>query len=204
MGALHRIPVLGGDLRHFDLRSEIVFIDLCLFFDDVDHADERIFLADGKHDGERIGLQTVAHHLDGVFKVRSVDIHFVDVGDPGDFILVRLAPHRLALRLDAALRAEGSDRAVQYAQRTLDFHREIDVTRRIDDIDSVSLPLTGSRSGGDGDSPLLLLHHPVHGRRAVVGFAELMRLSCIKQDTLCRRGLSRVDVRHDTDVSGNF
>ena len=36
----------------------------------------------------------------------------------------------------------------------------------------------------------------------VVNFAEFMSLSRVEKNTLGRSSLTRVDVRHDTDVSG--
>ena len=53
---------------------------------------------------------------------------------------------------------------------------------------------------GDGDAALLLLLHPVH-RRAVVDFADLMRLAGVVEDALGRRRLTGVDVGHDADVA---
>ena len=56
--------------------------------------------------------------------------------------------------------------------------------------------------GGDGDAALLLLLHPVHGRGALVDLADLVRDAGVVQDALGGRGLPRIDVRHDPDVSG--
>ena len=59
----------------------------------------------------------------------------------GTLVLVGLAPHRLALRLDAVHPVEDGDRAVQHAQRALDLDGEVDVPGRVDDVDAVLLPL---------------------------------------------------------------
>ncbi len=37
-----------------------------------------------------------------------------------------------------------------------------------------------------------------------MGFADLVSLTRVEQNTLCRRGLAGVDVRHDTNVSGSL
>ena len=55
--------------------------------------------------------------------------------------------------------------------------------------------------GRDGDAALLLLLHPVHGRGAVVDFADLMGLAGIIQDAFGGRGLTGVDMRHDAEVA---
>src|SRR3546814_319937 len=74
------------------------------------------------------------------------------------------------------------------------------VAGRIDDVDPVILPEGGRRGGGDGDAALLLLLHPVHGRHAVMDFADLVRPAGVVQDALGRRGLAGIDMRHDADV----
>ncbi len=62
-------------------------------------------------------------------------------------------------------------------------------------------PETGRCSRGDGDAALLLLFHPVHGRRAVMDLTDLVRHTGVEQDALGRRGLPGIDVRHDADVA---
>ena len=150
---------------------------------------------------EKKRAEALAEHPLDAEEVCAVDVHLVDVCDAGDVILVRLAPHRLGLGLDAALCAERRNGAVQNAQRTLDFDGEVDVAGGIDDVEAVALPDTGRRGGRDGDAALLFLDHPVHGRSAFMHLAELVRLARVEQDTLGRGGLAGVDVRHDTEVS---
>ena len=191
----------GGDVRLLEVFAEVVFIDLRVHVDEVDDAAERILFADGELDADGARAEALAHHFDGVVEIRAVDIHFVDVSDAGNFILVRLAPDRLRLRLDAALRAESRHRAVEDAQRTLHFDGEVDVARRVDDVDPVAFPGAGRGGGRDRDPALLFLDHPVHRRGALVHFAEFVRLAGIEQNALGRRGLAGVDVRHDPDIS---
>src|SRR6476620_5154123 len=70
----------------------------------------------------------------------------------------KLAPDGLRLGLDAGDAVEAGNRAVEHAQRTLDLNREVDVTRRVDDIDPVlfalafvGAPKAGRRGGRDRD-----------------------------------------------------
>ena len=67
-------------------------------------------------------------------------VHLVDVGDARDVVLVGLAPDGLGLRLDAGDGVEQRDGAVEHAQRALDLDREVDVARRVDDVDPVVAP----------------------------------------------------------------
>src|SRR5204862_4464142 len=101
--------------------------------------------------------------------------------DPRHAVLVGLAPDGLRLRLAAGGRVAHRYGSVEHAQRTLDFGREIDVTRRIDDVDAVIAPEAGGRGGGDGDAALLLLLHPVHDRRAFVDLSDLVRNPGVEQ-----------------------
>jgi len=74
---------------------------------------------------------------------------------------------------DAGDRIEHGDGAVEDAQGALDFGREVDVARRVDDVDAVIAPETGGGRRRDGDAALLLLLHPVHDGGAIVDFAIL-------------------------------
>ena len=95
----------------------------------------------------------------------------------------------------------GEELTVEHPQRALHLYGEVDVPRGVDDVDLVVLPVTGRRGGRDGDAALLLLLHPVHGRRAVVHLTDLVVDAGVEQDALGRGGLARVDVGHDPDVA---
>src|SRR5438105_14231790 len=75
------------------------------------------------------------------------------------------------------------------------------MTRRVDDVDLVIAPETGGRGGRDGDAALLLLFHPVHDGGSFVDLADLVADPGVEKDPLRGRGLARIDVRHDADVS---
>ena len=82
-----------------------------------------------------------------------------------------------------------------------DLDREVDVARRVDDLDTMIAPEGSRRGRRDRDAALLLLLHPVHGGRALMDLTELVVDAGVEQDPLGRRGLARVDVRHDPDVA---
>ena len=62
------------------------------------------------------------------------------------------------------------------------------------------VPKNGGSSRIDGDAPLLLLDHKIHGSSAVVHLAHLVVDARIIQDTLGRSGLTRINVRHNSNV----
>ena len=151
---------------------------------------------------ERGRVEAADDHVDAAVEVGAGAVQLVDEADARDVVLVGLAPHRLGLRLDAGDAVEDRDRAVEDAQRALDLDGEVDVARGVDDVDRVVVPLAGRRGGRDRDAALLLLLHPVHRGGAVVDLADLVVDAGVEQDPLGRRGLARVDVRHDPDVAG--
>lgn len=71
----------------------------------------------------------------------------------------------------------------------------------VDNVNSVILPGTGCRSRRNGDSSLLFLFHPVHGGSSLVDLSNLVRLSSVVQDTFGGGRFTRIDVRHNTNVS---
>ena len=152
---------------------------------------------------EGICFELDLHLLNYGKKISSYPVHLVDVGEPRNPISIRLMPDRFRLRLNPADCAENSDGAVQHSKRSLHFGSEIDVAGRVDYVDLVLPPVTGCGRGGDGDAPLLFLHHPVHSGFAPVDFAYPVALPCIVENTLGCGGFACIDVGHDSDIS-NF
>src|SRR5207344_1340833 len=105
------------------------------------------------------------------------------------------------LRFDALVGIEHAYRAVEHAQRTLDFNGEIDVAGGVDNVEALAFPERGGRGGGDGDATLLLLLHPVHRRGTFVHFADLVALAGVIKDALGGGGLAGINMRHDTEVA---
>ncbi len=128
-------------------------------------------------------------------------IHFVGEDDARNLVLVALAPNGFGLRFNALVAVEHDDGAVEHAQRTFDFDREVDVAGRVDDVQALLLPERRRRRRRNGDAALLLLFHPVHGGRAIVDFADLVALAAVEQNALSRRRLTRIDVSHDAEVA---
>ena len=117
-------------------------------------------------------------------------------------ILVSLTPNGLRLRLYTALCTKNRNTAVEYTQRTLNLYGEVNVSRCINDVDSVVLPLCSGSGRGNRNTTFLLLLHPVHLCGALVGLTDLMDTACIEQDTLRGSRLTGINVRHDTYISG--
>ena len=106
--------------------------------------------------------------------------------------------------LNAAFCTENSDRTIQDAQGALNFYCEVDVSRRINDIDSMALPVCSGRGRGNRDTSFLFLRHPVHCSSTVVCLTDFTIDTCIEQDTLGRGCLTCVNVGHYADITSKL
>ncbi len=185
------VPVDGLHLHQVDLPAEV------------------FLRADRQLDRHRDMAQALLDLRDHAEEIGALAIHFVDVGQARHMVLVGLAPDRLGLRLDPVGAAEHHHRAIEHAQRALHLDGEVDVAGGVDDVEAIAvrellgraLPEGRGRRRGDGDAALLLLDHPVHGRRAVMDLAHLVVDAGVEEDPLGRRGLAGVDVGDDADVA---
>ncbi len=174
--------------------------------DEVGHADEFVGAAERDVAQERGHAETLLDARHALLEVRADAVHLVDVAEARDVVLVREPPVSLGLRLDARDAVEHDDRAVEHAQAAIHLDREVDVARRVDDVDLVAFPLGGDGSALDRDAALALLLEVV-GRRAgleilrVVDLDDVVLLAGVIEHALRRRGLARVDVGNDPDVA---
>jgi len=202
------VPVLADEVLHSgrDLErlgvggAEIVRVDDRLLRDQVDVALERALRPDRQLDRDRARAQARSNRPKRAVEVRPDPVHLVDEGDARHAVAVGLAPDRFGLRFHTRDGIEHRHRAVQHTKRPLDFHREVHVPGCVYDVDRVLAPVGGRCRRRDRDPPLLLLDHPVHGRRPFVDLAHLVDAPCIEKDAFGGRGLTGVDVRHDPDV----
>src|SRR4030095_6549002 len=168
---------------------------------EVDETLEVVLGADRQLDGDRARAEAVNDVGEALEEVGAVLVHLVGEDDARHAILVALAPDGFGLRLDALVGVEHAYGAVEHAKRTLDFDGEVDVAGGVDDVQTLAVPERGGRGRGDRDATLLLLLHPVHRRGTFVHFADLVALAGVIEDALGGRGLTGVDMRHDTEVT---
>ena len=179
----------------------LVFPDHALHADEIDQALEVIFGTDRELDCDRLGAEAIDDVLQAFVEIGAGLVHLVGEDDTRNFILVALTPDGFGLRLNALVGIEHAYRAVEHAQRTLDFDGEVDVAGGVDDVEALAAPERGGRGRRDGDAALLLLLHPVHRRGTFVHFADLVALAGVIKDALGGRGLTGIDMRHDTEVA---
>ncbi len=172
--------------------------------DQVDEASEGPFEADGDLHQHGPVAELLGDLVADLERVGPDPVGLVDESDEGDVVAAQLPVDGDRLGLDAADRAENEDGRVEDPQGALDLDGEIDVTRRVDDIDGVVGPLDVGRGRGDGDAALPLEVHGVHGRADAVlalDLVDLVDLLAIEEDPLRQRRLARVDVGADADVA---
>ena len=136
--------------------------------------------------------------------IRAHAVHLVHEADARHFVLVRLPPDRLRLRLNARDGVEHDHAAIEDTQAALHLCGEVHMSGRVDDVDVVVAPLSGRRGGCYRYAALALLRHPVHRGRAVIHAANLADASCEIQYALRNRRLAGVDVGYEPDVSRLF
>ena len=115
-----------------------------------------------------------------------------------------MPPDRLGLGLDARHGAEHGHRAIQHAQAALHFRSEVNVARRVYDVDAVVFPLTRRSGGSDGYTALPFLLHVIHGSRTVMNLAHAVHPAGVVQDTFGDGGLAGINVGHNPDVAHSF
>src|ERR1700687_6374155 len=126
---------LRRDLFGTVARAEAIVVPENRFHrDQIDHAAEVLFAADGKLDGDGVCPQALADHFHAAEEVSADAVHLIDEGDTRHPVLVGLTPHSFRLRLNATDRAEHGDGAIENAERAFHLDREVNVTGGIDAI----------------------------------------------------------------------
>src|SRR5690625_3054157 len=204
----HDVALLFGDLAVFgrnldlvDVLAHVVVVDVGHLLDEVDDALEVILGPHGPLDGHGVGTEALLHGVDHQLEIGAGLVHLVAEGDARDVVLVGLAPDRLGLRLDTLRGVEHGHRGVEDAHGALDFHGEVHVSGRVDDVDTGIAPEGLGYGRGDRDATLTLLLHPVHLCGTFVSFANLVNAPGEIKDALGKGGLARVDVRRNPDVT---
>ncbi|MDT4835888.1 hypothetical protein FQZ97_695670 [compost metagenome] len=204
-----QLPKLGRDLLLTVGSTLVVFVPVDrLHLDQVDLALEVVLGTDCQLNRNRGVTQTVLDLTDYAQEVGTGTVHLVDVDDARHAVLVGLTPYGLGLRLNAGSTAEHDDSTVEHAQRALYFDGEVNVAGGVDDVYTIVVILTTGTfpegrysSGGNGDTALLLLHHPVGSGGAIVHLTHFVAETCVEQDPLRSGGLTGVYVGADTDVT---
>src|SRR6202042_553835 len=142
-----------GDIDVDKLGVELLFFpDHALHADEIDQTLEIILGADRKLDRNRLGAEAIDNILHAFVEIGAGLIHLVGEDDARNAVFVALTPDGFGLRLNALVRIEHAHRAVEHAQRTLDFDGEVDVAGSIDDVETLGVAVPGREVADDGDT----------------------------------------------------
>ena len=171
--------------------------------DQVDHALELVLAADRNLHQHGVAAELLLELLHDRLGIRPGAVHLVDERQPRHVVPLHLAVDGDRLRLHAAHRAQHQHRAVQHAQAPLHLDGEVDVPRRVDQVDLVVVPLDRGGGAGDRDAALALQVHVVHGGAVAVAadVFDLVDAAGVEQNPLAQGRLARVDVGGDADVA---
>ena len=197
------VAQIGGDLLDADIVALLALEIDGLHGDQVDHALQVAFQADGHLDHNRVQVQLVTQLLGDALRIGAGPIAFIDKGDPGDLVSGHLPVDGDGLRLDPADRAEDEHRAVEDAQGPLHLDGEVNVPGGVNDVDIVVFPGTVGSGRLDGDAALPLQFHVVHSRADTVLAAHLVDgVNPLGEEQYPFRqgGFARIDVGADTDI----
>ena len=202
-GGLDRFGHVGRDRFDADVLAVGAVEIEGLLAEQIDDALEVVLQADGKLHQHGVAVELVAKLLDDFVRIAAGAVHLVDEGQAGHAVSPHLAVDSQRLGLHAAHGAEDEDRPVQHAETSLDLDGEIDVARRIDEVDVVAVPLDRGSGAGDGDAALALQFHVVHGGAGAAAFDLLHAVDAagVEEDPLAEGGLARVDVGGNADIA---
>eukprot|EP00967_Tisochrysis_lutea_P124987 scaffold209589_cov35-Tisochrysis_lutea.AAC.3 len=108
-----------------------------LHLHEVDNALKLRLLADGQLKNGGFGAKQVDDGLDAEVEVGAGAVHLVEEAHARHLVLVRLPPNGLGLWLHASNAIKDGDCAVEDTERAFDLEGEVDVARRVDDVDAV-------------------------------------------------------------------
>ena len=194
--------VVLGDLSALVVRGETEHSHR----DQVDHPAEGLFQvrragADRQVYRDRLAAEPVADFVQRAEVIGPFAVHLVDQRDPRHVIFVGLTPDGFALCFDSLSGAEYHHAAVEHSQAPLDLGGEIDVARRVDQVDLDVFPGKVDRGGVDRDAPLLLLGVVIGDGCPLVHRSDAMAEAAEEEHPLGDGGFARVDMGDDADVA---
>ena len=158
--------------------------------------DADAFLGAAAHGLRSVDADHVFDLAADFLRARRGQIDFVQNREHRQIVIDRLVSVRQRLRLDSLRGIHDKQRAFAGRQRARHFVAEIDVPRRVDQVQHVRLPVGGTvihahGHGFDGDAPLPLDRHVVEDLLLHVPFGDRSRRF---QQPVSDRGLAVVDM----------
>ena len=170
-------------------------------FDEVNYANKFVFRANRQLNRAGVTAQFFFNGVGRADKVRTDAVHFVNVSNTRNVVFIRLTPYGFRLgfyTLHAVKTAHGT---VQHTQRTFHFGRKVHVAGSVNNVELAIFPYAVDGRGGNRDTSFAFLFHPVGYGRTIVRFTDFVHFSGVIQNTFGSGGLTRINVRDNTDIS---
>ena len=153
--------------------------------------------------GTRVETDAVLDFLLDTLGLGTWQVNFVDDGHDLEVVLEREVDVRQCLRLHALCRVDNEERALARGKAARDLVVEVDVSRRVDEVQFVQFPVLAAivEPHGlclDGDAALALEIHAVEHLRLHLALTECPR---VLDEAVGNGGFSMVDVGDDGKIA---
>ena len=137
----------------------------------------------------------------GLGVVGPLPVHLGDEENPGQIELVGVIPHFFRRHFHAGDGVNDHDRSVYGLEAVFGVDDKIGVSRGIDDVDLVFLPLEMVERGTDTQAAFDFLRLKIHHRGSIVDPPEAVRGTSVKKHGFSKRSLARFSVANQGDVA---
>jgi hypothetical protein len=131
-------------------------------------------------------------------KIGSGSIQLVDEDHASAAPSLGLLPDSLRLGFNSSHSIKHDEDRIHDSHATSNFRSEVDVARRVQDLQSRVTPPHPDRGALDRNASSLLLRQPVRRRRAVIDGTLSPSGTSFEEDSLGQGGLAGIHVRHDS------
>ena len=170
----------------------------------INDAAESVFGSDRQREEGDLSAEAIPNACDRLFKVRPFTVHPAHKQQTGKMEFIGILPDLFRLELDAGDGIDKNHRPIHNSETTLRIKGKIGITRGVDDIDAVFVPIDVACGCTDGDVSLLLFRFVVQGGSSVVHAPRAVRLARQVEKRFAQGGFSRSPVSDDSQISYRF
>ena len=167
----------------------------------IHYAGKGVFGADGQIQRNGLGRENLLDVRKGLGVVGPLAVHLGDEKNPGQIELVGVIPHFFRRHFHAGDGVDDHDRSVHGLEAVFGVDDEVGVSRGIDDVDLVFLPLYMVERGTDTQAVFDFLRLKIHHRGSIVDPPEAVRGTSVKKHGFSKRSLARFSVANQGDVA---
>ena len=201
VGFLGRGFQIGGNGAFFAFAVAAHFVGVSLHGDQIDHAFQALFTADGNLHRDHQAAKGVDQAFQRGFPVGALAVHAAHADHARQVDLVGILPDFFRHHFNAGNAIDHHQRGFSRGHGDLGFMREHGEAGRIEQIDLGVVPLHGGNGGGDGHLAGDFFFVVVGDGGAVVHAAQLGRGAARVQHGGNQGGLARVRVPNHDEIA---